>query len=149
MTGTFAGVAPVRSVDGRTIGSGDRGPVVTRLQGLYADWVAADVASHVGGGTSVDLRMSATFVLEGASWRLVHLHTSSPSPDDPEVIGAELSATMERILDSVGGDSCTSVTNAASARAASITRSTSPAPTSSLGWVVTARLPMPTDAGSS
>jgi branched-chain amino acid aminotransferase len=44
VTGTFAGVAPVRSVDGRTIGSGERGAMVTRLQGLYADWVAADVA---------------------------------------------------------------------------------------------------------
>jgi len=67
-------------------------------------WVAADVVSHVGGGSSVELRMSATFVLEDASWRLVHLHTSSPSPDDPEVIGSELSATMERILDSVDTD---------------------------------------------
>jgi branched-chain amino acid aminotransferase len=44
VTGTFAGLVPVRSVDGRTIGSGARGPVVERLQGLYADHVAADVA---------------------------------------------------------------------------------------------------------
>ena len=46
VTGTFAGVAPVRMVDGRTIGSGSRGPVVSRLQELYADWVAADVAGR-------------------------------------------------------------------------------------------------------
>ena len=46
VTGTFAGVAPVRSVDGRTIGTGRRGPVVTRLQELYAEWVAADVAGR-------------------------------------------------------------------------------------------------------
>jgi branched-chain amino acid aminotransferase len=46
VTGTFAGVAPVRSVDGRVIGSGGRGPVVTRLQELYADWVARDVAAR-------------------------------------------------------------------------------------------------------
>ena len=46
VTGTFAGVAPVRTVDGRTIGTGERGPVVTRLQELYADWVAADVADR-------------------------------------------------------------------------------------------------------
>jgi len=44
VTGTFAGLVPVRSVDGRTIGSGGRGPVVERLQGLYADHVVADVA---------------------------------------------------------------------------------------------------------
>ena len=43
VTGTFAGVVPVRSVDGRTIGTGRRGPVVERLQGLYGDLVAADV----------------------------------------------------------------------------------------------------------
>lgn len=47
VTGTFAGVAPVRQVDGRTIGSGQRGPVVTRLQELYADWVARDVEGRV------------------------------------------------------------------------------------------------------
>jgi branched-chain amino acid aminotransferase len=46
VTGTFAGIAPVRSVDGRTIGSGARGPVVRRLQELYAEWVAADVAGR-------------------------------------------------------------------------------------------------------
>ena len=44
VTGTFAGVVPVRSVDGRTIGTGKRGPVVERLQDMYRDLVAADVA---------------------------------------------------------------------------------------------------------
>ncbi len=44
VTGTFAGVVPVRSVDGRTIGAGVRGPVVERLQRLYGEHVAADVA---------------------------------------------------------------------------------------------------------
>src|SRR4051794_22145028 len=44
VTGTFAGVVPVRSVDGRTIGSGGRGPVVERLQKLYVDLVHADVS---------------------------------------------------------------------------------------------------------
>ena len=35
VTGTFAGVAPVGVIDGRQIGSGQRGPMVERLQGLY------------------------------------------------------------------------------------------------------------------
>ena len=35
VTGTFAGQIPVVSVDGRTIGSGGRGPLVQRLQQLY------------------------------------------------------------------------------------------------------------------
>jgi branched-chain amino acid aminotransferase len=47
VTGTFAGVVPVRTVDGRTIGTGARGPVVERLQQLYVDHVAADVAVRV------------------------------------------------------------------------------------------------------
>ena len=47
VTGTFAGVVPVRSVDGRTIGDGRRGPVVERLQALYRELVDADVASRV------------------------------------------------------------------------------------------------------
>jgi branched-chain amino acid aminotransferase len=46
VTGTFAGVVPVRSVDGRTIGTGERGPVVQRLQRLYVDLVDADVAGR-------------------------------------------------------------------------------------------------------
>jgi len=46
VTGTFAGVVPVRTVDGRTIGTGARGPVVERLQGLYQEYVATDVAGR-------------------------------------------------------------------------------------------------------
>jgi branched-chain amino acid aminotransferase len=47
VTGTFAGVVPVRSVDGRTIGDRPRGPVVQRLQTLYRELVDADVAARV------------------------------------------------------------------------------------------------------
>jgi branched-chain amino acid aminotransferase len=46
VTGTFAGVVPVRSVDGRTIGDGARGPTVERLQTLYRKLVNADVAAR-------------------------------------------------------------------------------------------------------
>src|SRR3954454_20937660 len=46
VTGTFAGVVPVRAVDGRTIGDGRRGPTVERLQGLYRELVDADVAQR-------------------------------------------------------------------------------------------------------
>jgi branched-chain amino acid aminotransferase len=46
VTGTFAGVVPVRTVDGRTIGTGERGPVVERLQRMYVDLVDADVAGR-------------------------------------------------------------------------------------------------------
>ncbi|RLV50211.1 aminotransferase class IV [Nocardioides mangrovicus] len=51
VTGTFGGVVPVRTVDGRTIGAGTphagtRGPVTERLQDLYAEHVAADVAAR-------------------------------------------------------------------------------------------------------
>ena len=46
VTGTFAGVVPVTSVDGRTIGTGTRGRVTHRLQDLYQQHVARDVASR-------------------------------------------------------------------------------------------------------
>lgn len=46
VTGTFAGLAPVREVDGRVIGTGERGPMVRRLQQGYADLVARDVAAR-------------------------------------------------------------------------------------------------------
>jgi branched-chain amino acid aminotransferase len=43
-TGTFAGVVPVREVDGRVFGDGGRGPMVERLQGLYQQLVATHAA---------------------------------------------------------------------------------------------------------
>ena len=46
VTGTFGGVIPVRKVDGRRIGTGERGPVTLRLQQLYAELVADDVAGR-------------------------------------------------------------------------------------------------------
>jgi branched-chain amino acid aminotransferase len=48
VTGTLAGVLPVRSVDGRAIGEGRRGPLVERLQMLYQELVDADVAARAG-----------------------------------------------------------------------------------------------------
>lgn len=39
VTGTFAGLVPVSQVDGRIIGDGKPGPMVARLQGLYADLI--------------------------------------------------------------------------------------------------------------
>jgi len=47
VTGTFAGIVPVRQVDGRTIGDGAR-PVLTRLRQLYADAVRRDVDAARG-----------------------------------------------------------------------------------------------------
>ncbi|HLY50533.1 MAG TPA: aminotransferase class IV [Solirubrobacteraceae bacterium] len=46
VTGTFAGIVPVRSVDGRAIGDGRRGPAVRRLQSLYDQLVEADVSAR-------------------------------------------------------------------------------------------------------
>jgi branched-chain amino acid aminotransferase len=48
VTGTFAGVVPVRDVDGRVFGDSRRGPMVERLQGLYRQWVARDIAARTG-----------------------------------------------------------------------------------------------------
>jgi branched-chain amino acid aminotransferase len=45
VTGTFAGVVPVGIIDGREISRG-RGPMVERLQRLYADLVERDVAAR-------------------------------------------------------------------------------------------------------
>jgi len=47
-TGTFAGVVPVREIDGRVIGGGRPGPMVARLQGLYRELVLRDVAVRAG-----------------------------------------------------------------------------------------------------
>jgi branched-chain amino acid aminotransferase len=53
VTGTFAGLVPVRSVDGRTIGedgAGAAGPVTTRLRELYLAAVDRDVAARAAAG---------------------------------------------------------------------------------------------------
>jgi branched-chain amino acid aminotransferase len=42
VTGTFAGLVPVRTIDGRTIGDGER-PMTARLRELYAQTVRDDV----------------------------------------------------------------------------------------------------------
>jgi branched-chain amino acid aminotransferase len=46
VTGTFAGIVPVREVDGRKLTDG-RGPMVERLQRLYRERVERDVAEQV------------------------------------------------------------------------------------------------------
>jgi len=46
VTGTFAGLVPVHTVDGRRIGNGRRGPMVERLQDLYRALVSEDVAGR-------------------------------------------------------------------------------------------------------
>ena len=49
VTGTFGGLTPVVEVDGRTIGSGGRGPLTARLTRLYAQAVAEAAARTTGG----------------------------------------------------------------------------------------------------
>ncbi|WMS86796.1 aminotransferase class IV [Pleionea litopenaei] len=41
-TGTFAGLSPVISVDGRTIGQGERGPMVNQLNELYHQLIESE-----------------------------------------------------------------------------------------------------------
>ena len=46
VTGTFAGLVHVHTVDGRRIGAGECGPTVRRLQELYRELVRRDVAGR-------------------------------------------------------------------------------------------------------
>ncbi len=48
VTGTFAGLAPVGVIDGRRIGSGERGPVTERLQGLYGGYLERNLSFAAG-----------------------------------------------------------------------------------------------------
>ncbi len=45
VTGTFAGIAPVTEIDGRVIGTGERGPIVEQLQQWYLQMI--DEEAHV------------------------------------------------------------------------------------------------------
>ena len=42
VTGTFAGLTPVVNFDGEPLGSGSRGPICERLQGLYIDLIRSE-----------------------------------------------------------------------------------------------------------
>jgi branched-chain amino acid aminotransferase len=53
-TGTAAEVTPIRELDNRAIGAGDRGPVTEQLQTRYFDVVHGLVGSHVDWLTPVD-----------------------------------------------------------------------------------------------
>lgn len=44
-TGTLAGLRPVGEIDGRTIGTGQRGPVTERLQQLYAELLRGEAGA--------------------------------------------------------------------------------------------------------
>ncbi|HST06333.1 MAG TPA: aminotransferase class IV [Chloroflexia bacterium] len=46
VTGTFAGLIPVRDVDGRTIGDGHSWPLMERLSGLYHDAISDFVRAN-------------------------------------------------------------------------------------------------------
>jgi branched-chain amino acid aminotransferase len=52
-TGTAAEVTPIRELDNRTIGNGDRGPITARLQERYFDCVQGRSAAHAGWLTPV------------------------------------------------------------------------------------------------
>jgi len=45
-TGTFAGLIPVREVDGRSIGNGEAGPLTQKLQSFYGALVEANCAQE-------------------------------------------------------------------------------------------------------
>ncbi len=45
-TGTAAEVTPIRELDGRTIGSGRRGPITEKIQSLFFDVVNGKVPAH-------------------------------------------------------------------------------------------------------
>ena len=53
-TGTAAEVTPIRELDGRTIGSGARGPITEKLQSLYFDYVHGRREDHAEWLTYVD-----------------------------------------------------------------------------------------------
>ncbi|MFT5082535.1 MAG: branched-chain amino acid aminotransferase [Lentisphaeria bacterium] len=46
-TGTAAEVLPIRMLDGRAIGTGQRGPITEKLQGLYFDTIRGKVDKYV------------------------------------------------------------------------------------------------------
>lgn len=53
----------------------------------------------------VPLRMTAVFTLVQGSWLVTFWHASVPAPDDPEVVGVELSEAVTRMIRSLADES--------------------------------------------
>jgi hypothetical protein len=53
----------------------------------------------------VPLRMTAVFILDRGSWLVTFWHASVPAPDDPEVVGPELSEAVTRMIRSLTDES--------------------------------------------
>ena len=66
-TGTAAEVLPIRELDGRRIGDGNRGPVTERLQSLYFDQVRGKRDAHPEWHTLVGKGAALESGADGAS----------------------------------------------------------------------------------
>jgi adenylate cyclase len=52
----------------------------------------------------VPLRLTAVFVLEQGTWRITFWQASVPAPDDPDVVGADLSEAVTAMIKSLEGE---------------------------------------------
>lgn len=66
-------------------------------------WGAARAHLRFGDREAVDVRHTAVFVLEAGYWRIVQLHNSIGRPN-MEVVGVELTTTLDDLLRSIGDD---------------------------------------------
>jgi len=64
-------------------------------------WVAGKVVAVVGETRRVPLRMVAVFHLEEGAWRIVLWHLSEPRPNDPEIMGVDLTETLSSLIDDI------------------------------------------------
>ncbi len=65
-------------------------------------WAAANTTLRISSG-DVNLRISAVFSLEHGMWRTLHWHSSVPVPNE-ELLGVELTTTLDDLLESMGDD---------------------------------------------
>lgn len=90
---------------------------IQRLEAFEAGrvgWAAADTVVEFDAvdenetslsNEPVPLRMAAVFVLDQGSWRITFWHASVPAPDDPEVVGADLSERVTALINSLQEES--------------------------------------------
>jgi adenylate cyclase len=64
-------------------------------------WVAVDATAVVKETHRVPIRMIAVCRLDEGAWRVVLWHASEPRPNDPDVMGAELTETLRDLVDAV------------------------------------------------
>lgn len=72
-------------------------------------WAACELTAVFDQKHRIPLRMVAVFHIEEGAWRVVLWHVSEPRPNDPEILGVDLTESLRSLVDAINQGSDVSV----------------------------------------